>query len=44
MKEKVGGDKNLYDVQRDQVAQIDKDFSALKKLLYEDDGVLRSPK
>lgn len=43
IKEKLGGDAYIYDVEREQALRIDKDFSALKSMLYEDDGGLRSP-
>jgi hypothetical protein len=45
MKELTGGDKNIYDLERDKLETLNsrKDLTKLKTLLYEDDGALKSP-
>lgn len=43
MKELTGGAKNIYDYERDKVERVNRDLSKLKTLLYEDDGMLKSP-
>ena len=44
IKQKLGGDKYIYDVEREQLQSLDKDNTKLMKILYEDDGKLKSSK
>ena len=41
MKAKTGGEKNIYDLERDEVDAMDKEFSALPDLINKDDGQLK---
>jgi predicted transcriptional regulator len=42
IKDKIGGEKYIYDIEREKAINMNKDFTELKRKMLEDDGNLKS--
>ena len=43
-KELNGGEKNMYDIEREKIPSLARDYKSIQETLYLDDGAMRSPK